>query len=104
MEQTSKNRKTTDMANPLLWLAMALFPNGRIANRPVKVSRREYRALLRENAESSERAMGETIEPAFNRTSIVLEASQDWAELHAGRRLDGSLIDDPREYPKEQNK
>ncbi|MFM1926819.1 MAG: hypothetical protein RLZ06_395 [Actinomycetota bacterium] len=48
--------------------------------------------------------MGETIEPAFNRTSIVLEASQDWAELHAGRRLDGSLIDDPREYPKEQDK
>lgn len=92
------------MANPLLWLAMALFPNGRLANRPVKVSRREYRALLRENAESSERAMGETIEPAFNRTSIVLEASQDWAELHAGRRLDGSLIDDPREYPKEQDK
>ena len=40
---------------------MALFPNSRLAHRPVKVSPKELEALKRENAESSKSATGETV-------------------------------------------
>ena len=40
---------------------MALFPNSRLANRPIKVSPKEFEALKRENAESNKSAMGETV-------------------------------------------
>ncbi|MBP6043612.1 MAG: hypothetical protein KA500_03780 [Rhodoluna sp.] len=87
------------MANPLLWLAMALFPNGRIANRHVKVSPKELEALKRENAESSKSAMGETVH------SGLLSKYIPWKPLgtssrykQTGKSLEVNNLQDPSEF------
>ncbi len=61
MAATWMSRRPTSMKNPIRCIALALFPNSKIANRPVKVSREEWLALKRENTESSQSAMGDTV-------------------------------------------
>jgi hypothetical protein len=87
------------MANPFRWIAMALFPNSRLANRPVKVSPKEFVALKRENAESNKRAMGETV------PSGLLGKYIPWKPLgtssrykKTGKGLEVNNLEDPSEF------
>lgn len=90
------------MRKAILWIAMALFPNSGLANRPVKVSRKEYLALQRELAESSKYSMGETVKPEmFYKNGNLRPAYSD--HLHdsvqlsnEGTRLDGTKIDESK--------
>ncbi len=92
------------MRKAILWIAMALFPNSKTANRPVTVSRKESLALQREVAESKKNAMGETIKPDMfykdgnlrSADSVLLHDSVEL--LNTGKRLDGSDIE---EYPRD---
>jgi hypothetical protein len=93
------------MRKAILWIAMALFPNSGLANRPVKVSGKEYLALQREIAESSKYSMGETVKPEMFYKNGNLRPSgnskvwnpvlHDSVELlNYGKRLDGTDIED----------
>ncbi|MEY4293949.1 MAG: hypothetical protein RIR29_599 [Actinomycetota bacterium] len=97
------------MRKAIHWIAMALFPNSGLANRPVKVSRKEYLALQREIAESSKYSMGETVKPEMFYKDGNLRPSGNskvWNPvlhdsvqmLNYGKRLDGSDIED---YPRD---
>jgi hypothetical protein len=84
----------------LRWFFHAFFPNSRLANRQVQVSRREYLALQREVAESDKYAMGDTIKPQmFYKNGNLRPAYSD--HLHdsvqlsnEGTRLDGTKIEE----------
>jgi hypothetical protein len=87
------------MRNPIRWIAMALFPNSRLANRPMKVSPKELEALKRENAESSKSAMGETVH------SGLLSKYIPWKPLgtssrykQTGKGLEVNNLEDPSEF------
>jgi hypothetical protein len=87
------------MTNPFRWIAMALFPNSRLANRPVKVSPKEFVALKRENAESNKSAMGETV------TSGLLGKYIPWKPLgtssrykKTGKSLEVNDSEDPSQF------
>jgi hypothetical protein len=87
------------MKNPIRWIALALFPNSKIANRPVKVSREEWLALKRENTESSQSAMGETV------PSGLLGKYIPWKPLgtssrykKTGKGLEVNNLEDPSEF------
>ena len=92
------------MRKTILCIAMALFPNSGLANRPVKVSRKEYLALQREIAESSKYSMGETVKPEmFYKDGNLRPADSDLLHdsvglLNTGKRLDGTDIED---YPRD---
>ena len=93
------NRKRTEVANPIRWIALALFPNSRLANRPVKVSPEEFEALKRENAESNTSAMGETVH------SGMLSKYIPWKPLgtssrykQTGKSLEVNNLEDPSEF------
>ena len=91
----------------LMWFVRALFPNSRLANRPVKVSRKEYLALKREIAESNKFSMGETVKPEMFYKNGNLRPSgnsdvwdpvlHDSVELlNDGKRLDGTDIEESK--------
>ena len=86
----------------LMWFVRALFPNSRLANRPVKVSRKELLALKREIAESSKFSMGETVKPEMfykdgNRRSARSQRLHDSVQfLNYGKRLDGTDIEESK--------
>jgi hypothetical protein len=81
------------------WFALAIFPNSKIANRPVKVSREEWLALKRENAESSQSAMGDTVKPDMMRRAQFSDFNHDSVEfLNSGKRLDGTNIEQSKNY------
>ena len=90
------------MTRLIQWLAIALFPNSRLAIRPVKVSRKEYLALQREIAESNKYSMGETVKPEMfykdgNRRSAGSEHLHDSVQLlNYGKRLDGTDIEESK--------
>ena len=92
------------MGKAILWIAMAMFPNSKITNRPVNVSRKESLALQREVAESNKNAMGETIKPdMFYKDGNLRPADADLLHdsvglLNTGKRLDGTDIED---YPRD---
>jgi hypothetical protein len=81
------------------WFALALFPNSKIANRPVKVSRDEWLALKRENAESGQSAMGETLKPDMMRRAQNSDFMHDSVDfLNSGKRLDGTNIEESKNF------
>jgi hypothetical protein len=98
-----------EMSKLLLWFVRALFPNSRLTNRQVQVSRHESLALQREDAESNKYAMGETIKPDMfykdgnfrpdGNMAAWNPVLHDSVELlNTGKRLDGSDIED---YPRD---
>lgn len=96
MEQTSKNRKTTEMASPIRWIAMALFPKSKIANRPVKISRKELLALKRERIESERQSMGDPARNFYLQGPKNANFVHDSLFLSTGRRIDGSDLDESK--------
>ena len=93
----------------LMWVARALFPNSRLANRPVRVSRKEYLALKREIAESNKYSMGETVKPdMLNKDGqprphfsgavkgAFGQLHDSVAYLNTGKRLDGTDIEESK--------
>lgn len=95
------------MSKIIGWFVRALFPNSRLANRPVKVSRKEFLTLKREIAESSKFSMGETIKPEMFYKDGNLRPSgnpdvwdpvlHDSVEfLNYGKRLDGTDIEESK--------
>jgi hypothetical protein len=81
------------------WFALALFPNSKIATRPVKVSREEWLAIKRENAEASQSAMGDTVKPDMMRRAQFSDFNHDSVEfLNSGKRLDGTNIEESKNF------
>ena len=87
------------MTRLIQWIALALFPNSKIANRPVKVSQEEWLALKRENAESGQSAMGDTVKPDMMRRAQFSHFTHDSVDfLNSGKRLDGTNVEESKNY------
>lgn len=78
------------------WFALALFPNSSIANKPVKVSRKEMLALKRENVEAARQLMDEPSNNFYIQGPKNANLVHDSLFLSTGRRIDGSDMDESK--------
>jgi hypothetical protein len=78
------------------WFALALFPNSSLANKPVKVSRKEMLALKRENVEAVRQPMDEPSNNFYIQGPKNANLVHDSLFLSTGRRIDGSDMDESK--------
>ena len=78
------------------WFALAIFPNSSIANKPVKVSRKEMLALKRENVEAARQPMDEPSKNFYIQGPKNANLVHDSLFLSTGRRIDGSEMDESK--------
>jgi hypothetical protein len=78
----------------IVWFALALFPNSSLANKPVKVSRKELLALKRENVEAERQSMDDPSNDFYIQGPKNANLVHDSLFLSTGRRIDGSEMDE----------